>query len=136
MKELAPRTSSLNRAASSSSRNHHHFFSNPTSPLAFEIPTVHEALEEYEFPNAAFLSSMMHHIVKSVTTLNEHRRIYCSAEYPFSFSGQEIMVNQIYDILTRGTYILYLGYCAFIFATWINRLHLHRIRNKLHSIRT
>lgn len=101
MKELAPRTSSLNRTASTASGKsnillptspRHNFFSNPTSPLAFEVRTVHETLEEHEFPHVAFLSTMMQYIIESVKNLNEHRRIYCSAEYPFSFSGQEIMV--------------------------------------------
>lgn len=60
----------------------------PTSPLAFEI--VHEG---DDFPNHAFLSYMTQQVILQVSKLNEHRRIYCSAEYPLSFTGEEIMVK-------------------------------------------
>ncbi|KAI9478457.1 MAG: CNH domain-containing protein [Benjaminiella poitrasii] len=99
------RSSSLNRATSSSSgksiiiqvapssprhRYHKqtHLFSNPTSPLAFEIKSTidHELMEA---PRHAFLSYMAHHLTTAVKSLNERRRIYCSAEYPLSFNGEE-----------------------------------------------
>jgi hypothetical protein len=106
------RSSSLNRATSSASGksiihinqsaqqrmippspNSKHFFSNPTSPLAFEIktPVLHE--REEEFPNHAFLSYMADHFINAVALLNERRRIYCSAEYPLSFTGEEAFVS-------------------------------------------
>ncbi|CAO3619529.1 unnamed protein product [Mucor fragilis] len=96
------RTSSLNRATSSSSgRSIVHLnnnrmvppspnkaiFSNPTSPLAFEINTIEESVKE--IPNHALLSYIASHFINAVALLNERRRIYCSAEYPLSFTGEE-----------------------------------------------
>lgn len=100
------RSSSLNRATSSSSgRSIVHlnnnrmvppspnktFFSNPTSPLAFEINTVEESVTE--IPNHALLTYIANHFINAVALLNERRRIYCSAEYPLSFTGEEAIVR-------------------------------------------
>jgi hypothetical protein len=106
------RSSSLNRAISTSSGKSiihvnqnaqrmvppspsKFLFSNPTSPLAFEVktPALHES--EGEFPNHAFLSYMASHFIDSVARLNERRRIYCSAEYPLSFTGEEAFVSLV-----------------------------------------
>lgn len=99
------RSSSLNRATSSSSGKsivnlnnrmvppspNKTFFSNPTSPLAFEINVIEESVKE--IPNHALLSYMAKHLVNAVALLNERRRMYCSAEYPLSFSGEEAIVS-------------------------------------------
>ncbi|CEP17756.1 hypothetical protein [Parasitella parasitica] len=98
------RSSSLNRATSSSSGksivhlngrmvppspNKPLFSSNPTSPLAFEINTIEESVKE--IPNHALLSYMTSHLIHAVALLNERRRIYCSAEYPLSCTGEELI---------------------------------------------
>lgn len=66
-------------------------FSNPTSPLAFEINTIEESVTE--IPNHALLSYIASHFINAVALLNERRRIYCSAEYPLSFTGEEAIVS-------------------------------------------
>ncbi|RCH97324.1 hypothetical protein CU098_001366, partial [Rhizopus stolonifer] len=100
---VTTRSSSLSRAMSSSSGksivqrippspNKHQFFSNPTSPLAFEITSNHQDHQvEIEFPNHALLSYMARELIREVALLNERRRIYCSVEYPLSFTGEEVM---------------------------------------------
>lgn len=106
------RSSSLNRATSSSSGksivhvnqntqqriippspNNKYIFSNPTSPLAFEIKTPALLERQEEIPNHAFVSYIIDQFINAVTLLNERRRIYCSAEYPMSFTGEEAFVS-------------------------------------------
>ena len=101
---LTTRSSSLNRAMSTSSgksvvqrspfspNNKQQFFSHPTSPLATEIRSAHHHVE-IEIPNHALLSYMARELIREVAFLNERRRIYCSVEYPLSFTGEEVMVN-------------------------------------------
>ncbi|OBZ90228.1 Rho1 guanine nucleotide exchange factor 1 [Choanephora cucurbitarum] len=99
---LTTRSSSLNRAMSTSSgksvvqrspfspNNKQQFFSHPTSPLATEIRSAHHHVE-IEIPNHALLSYMARELIREVAFLNERRRIYCSVEYPLSFTGEEVM---------------------------------------------
>lgn len=105
------RSSSLNRATNSSSGKsivhlspqrvppspNKALFSNPTSPLAFEMTTLHESLNggEQEFPNHALFSYISTHFIQSVATLNQHRKIFCTEEYPMSFNGEEAVVQYI-----------------------------------------
>lgn len=100
------RTSSLNRTISSSSGRSLNnrippspkiIFSNPTSPLAFEMPNVLEV--EDAFPNYALLSFISSNFIIAVRSLNERRRIFCTAEYPLSFNGEEAIVR-LMDIYT------------------------------------
>ncbi|KAG1380030.1 hypothetical protein G6F61_004423 [Rhizopus arrhizus] len=94
------RTSSLNRTVSSSSKTSvinrippspKFIFSNPTSPLAYEIKTTYGSISEDMFPNYALLSFISSRFIASVKSLNERRRIFCTAEYPFSFNGEEAL---------------------------------------------
>ncbi|KAI7903065.1 CNH domain-containing protein [Cokeromyces recurvatus] len=106
------RSSSLNRATSSSGKSiivqlssssssassprllHHkqplQFISNPASPLAYEIKIpIYNNENLMDIPNYAFLSYIAEQFMDAVKSLNERRRIYCSAEYPSSFNGEE-----------------------------------------------
>jgi hypothetical protein len=97
------RSSSLNRTTSSASGksiiSKNAGFSNPTSPLAFEInhhQTLHETLlegGEQDFPNHALLSFISSRFINEVTLLNQRRKIFCTDEYPLSFNGEEAMVS-------------------------------------------
>lgn len=101
------RTSSLNRTVSSSSKTSvinrippspKFIFSNPTSPLAYEIKTTYGSISEDMFPNYALLSFISAQFITSVKSLNERRRIFCTAEYPFSFNGEEALVKSIFSL--------------------------------------
>ncbi|KAI9281061.1 CNH domain-containing protein [Sporodiniella umbellata] len=99
------RTSSLNRTRSSSSKRSNRFhplspnmiFSNPNSP--FEMQTVYEV--EDMFPNHALLSFISKRFIALVKVLNERRRIFCTAEYPLSFNGEEALVSSM-NVASEG----------------------------------
>ncbi|KAI8150181.1 hypothetical protein BJV82DRAFT_707923 [Fennellomyces sp. T-0311] len=88
-----PRTSSLN--------NQHSTPSSPTSGLG--PMSIHDVLMSptnrtpatavqaplLSFPDYAMLSQLGEKLVLEVRELNKHRRIFCSIEYPLSFTGQE-----------------------------------------------
>lgn len=90
------RSSSLNRATSSTSGKSivspKMLFSNPTSPLAFEMATVHESFGDRDIPNHALLSFISSNFINEVARLNQHRKIFCTDEYPLSFNGEEAIV--------------------------------------------
>ncbi|RCI06133.1 hypothetical protein CU098_012465 [Rhizopus stolonifer] len=96
------RTSSLNRTRSTSSKRSgcyqphspNFIFSNPTSPF----DTVYE---EDVFPNHALLSFISNRFIVEVKLLNERRRIFCTAEYPLSFNGEEAL-DFIHNFLPDG----------------------------------
>ncbi|CAO3688875.1 unnamed protein product [Rhizopus microsporus] len=109
------RTSSLNRTISSSSGRSLNnrippspkiILSNPTSPLAFEMPNVLE--DEDAFPNYALLSFISSNFITAVRSLNERRRIFCTAEYPLSFNGEEaidLLRSFLPDSLATSIYL-------------------------------
>ena len=96
------RSSSLNRTTCASGKSIVHLspsqrvpnspqlFSNPTSPLAFEITPSFG--QEIEFPNYALFSYISNQFTNKVLDLNQHRKIFCSEEYPQSFNGEEALV--------------------------------------------
>jgi hypothetical protein len=95
---------SLSRAASSSSGKSitqlsvggvpasPKMYLNPVSPLSFQ--PVHESIQEQPPFEYALLSQIAESFAQQVTLLNDSRRIFCTAEYPLSFNGEEAMVNQ------------------------------------------
>ncbi|KAI8973328.1 CNH domain-containing protein [Mycotypha africana] len=109
------RSSSLNSnksfSSSSSSINlkhsHRRLPAPAISPLAFEITSPkgttktttskakHAKQQHFSFffetPNYALLSYMAKHFIKGVHLLNSRRKLYCTAEYPLSFSGEEAL---------------------------------------------
>lgn len=54
------------------------------------MPNVLE--DEDAFPNYALLSFISSNFITAVRSLNERRRIFCTAEYPLSFNGEEAIV--------------------------------------------
>ncbi|KAF7720621.1 RHO1 GDP-GTP exchange protein 2 [Apophysomyces ossiformis] len=97
------RSSSLNRQTSQSSARSlaamptiRRGFSNPTSPLSTDITkhmyepmiSVTESPEIF-FPNYPLISELGDKMIAEVKYLNERRRIFCTAEYPRSFTGEE-----------------------------------------------
>ncbi|KAG2192246.1 hypothetical protein INT47_010047 [Mucor saturninus] len=92
------RSSSLNRATAASSGkpilSPKMLFSNPTSPLALGMSTVHESSFgdlHGEIPNIALISYISTMFINEVATLNQHRKIFCTEEYPLSFNGEEAL---------------------------------------------
>lgn len=104
------RSSSLNRTTSSSTGksivhlspsnskrvpNSPLFANHPTSPLAFEVmqKSLGEEMEdmEDEFPNHALFSYISNYFINEVAKLNQHRKIFCTEEYPLSFNGEEAL---------------------------------------------
>ena len=92
-----PRTSSLN--------NQHSTPTSPTSGLGpvsihdimSSTPTTATAIQAplLAFPDYAMLSELGEKFVIEVRELNKHRRIFCSIEYPLSFTGQEAVVSYL-----------------------------------------
>lgn len=92
------RSSSLNRTTSSSSTTAQRIplspkflLSAPTSPLTFGMSAVYESNQGI-FPNFALLSFISNQFIVCVKSLNERRKIFSSAEYPLSFTGEEAVV--------------------------------------------
>ncbi|KAI8985074.1 CNH domain-containing protein [Pilobolus umbonatus] len=93
------RSSSINRTTSTSSGksivplNHPSspkIFSSPASPLVFEISTIPES-DGGDFFSISLLSVLATQFIEEVINLNDRRRIFCTAEYPLSFNGEEAM---------------------------------------------
>ncbi|KAG0170066.1 RHO1 GDP-GTP exchange protein 2 [Apophysomyces sp. BC1034] len=97
------RSSSLNRQTSQSSARSlaamptiRRGFSNPTSPLSTDVTqhmyepmvSVTECPDIF-FPNYPLISELGDKMIAEVKYLNERRRIFCTAEYPRSFTGEE-----------------------------------------------
>jgi hypothetical protein len=61
------------------------------------MTTVQESLHE-EFPNHALFSYISNHFINGVATLNQHRKIFCTEEYPLSFNGEEAIVSWLKNV--------------------------------------
>ncbi|KAI8377728.1 CNH domain-containing protein [Radiomyces spectabilis] len=106
------RSSSLNRQMSTSSEKYAgptfmrsnnllspKLYSTPTSPLATHVARfTSESLAASHahspcivFPNYTLMSELGEKFIEEVYTMTERRKIFCSAEYPTSFSGEEAM---------------------------------------------
>ncbi|KAG1456664.1 hypothetical protein G6F46_000111 [Rhizopus delemar] len=102
------RSSSLNRTTSSSSTTAQRIplspkflLSAPTSPLTFGMSAVYESNQGI-FPNFALLSFISNQFIVCVKSLNERRKIFSSAEYPLSFTGEEA-VDIVRSFLPSGS---------------------------------
>lgn len=101
---LMPRTSSLTHQQQQQQR------SLPTSPTGAAVPssatsttfqpplssasnTTNAVIPSLSFPEHYRLSELGEKFIIEVRQLNEHRRMFCTAEYPLSFTGEEAVVS-------------------------------------------
>lgn len=76
--------------------------SRPTSPPRKLVALRTD--EEQELPNHAILSDLAHRFVLRVKHLNRTRRIFCTDEYPMSFTGEEAVVRECVPMHTNSMF--------------------------------
>lgn len=58
-----------------------------------EMAIAHESFGDGEIPNHALLSFISSNFINEVARINQHRKIFCTDEYPLSFNGEEAIVG-------------------------------------------
>lgn len=105
---LMPRTSSLTHQQQ---QQQQHQRSLPTSPTGAAVPSsatsatftqpplssasivTNTVIPSLSFPEHYRLSELGEKFIIEIRQLNEHRRMFCTAEYPLSFTGEEAVVS-------------------------------------------
>lgn len=99
----------------SSSLANQHQLSAPTSPLNSMVQPSVQRLSPLErsnrpeevpgFPNHAFISELGEKFVLQVRELNKRRRMFCTVEYPASFTGEEAVVRSTWQEAVHESWI-------------------------------